>query len=148
MHQLFATYLMPPLLTWEGLLLLIRRKLSRLLRYGIIKEIAVAYENLAIYFEVDNKEHNIPICHCWCSIATPCDFDAMVVHAKLQSLGLLLLEKSHEISDDYLEGMKNLIFRSEDYDGSSKYIRWKVFHPNGTVHLIKVNFGLEEHNIN
>lgn len=142
MHQLFATYLMPTTLSWEGLLLLIRRKLNTLLRYGIIKEIAIAYENLAMHFEIDDRDHDIPVCHCWCNINARL-IDASIMHDKLQSLGLMMIEDECEVSDDYVEGMRNLILRWEDYDENNKYIRWKVVNHNATTQLLKVDFGLE-----
>jgi hypothetical protein len=142
MHQLFATYLMPSTLSWESLLLLIRRKFHTLLRYGVIIEFAIAYEDLELYFEVDEQNHNIPVCHCWCCINT-IRFESYVVHDKLKSLGLIMIEEDCEISDDYIEGMRNLILHREDCVNYNKYMRWKVSNLDGNTHLIRIDFGTE-----
>lgn len=134
---------MPTTLSWEGLLLLIRRKLHTLLRYGAIEELAVAYERLSMHFEVDDREHDIPVCHCWCSINT-FGLDASVIHHKLQSMGLILIDDECEISDDYLEGMRNLILRWEDCIENTKYIRWIVNNRQGCLHLIRTEFGCDK----
>lgn len=133
---------MPTTLSWEGLLLLIRRKLHTLLRYGVIKEIAIAYEDLEMYFEVDERNHNIPVCHYWCCIDTT-RFNSSVVHDKLETLGLMMIEEECEISDDYIEGMRNLILHWEDCVDHNKYIRWKVSNNNGNIQLIRREFGVE-----
>ena len=131
---------MPTTLSWEGLLLLIRRKLYPLLKYGIIEELAIAYENLAMHFEIDERCHNIPVCHCWCRINS-CGLNCLWVHEKMAAMGLMVIEDDHGIADDYLEGMRDLIIRWDDCVENTKCIRWKVIHTNGMMQLMKVDFG-------
>lgn len=133
---------MPTTLSWESLLLLIRRKLQTLLRYGVIEELAIAYEKLAMHFEVDEQYHNIPVCHCWCRINS-CGLNGSWVHEKMSAMGLMIIEDDHGISNDYLEGMRELIIRWDESIENTKCIRWKVRHVNGMMHLMKVDFGLE-----
>jgi hypothetical protein len=143
MHQVFMTYLMPATLSWEGLLLLLRRKLSPLLRCDIINELAVAYETVPVYFEIDGQEHNLPVCHCWCSIHSQTNTvdTQSFVYNSLQSLGLLLIDDDCEISDDYIEGMRNLIIGWDDYPLNSKYVRWRIVVDHDELRLIRVEFG-------
>ncbi len=140
MHQLFATYLMPTTLSWEGLLLLFRRKFSTLFALGIIKEFAIAYEDLPMYFEIDEHEHNIPVCHCWCHIDSRM-FDASFVHEKLRAMGLMLIDQEHEVTDEYIRGMRDVILRYEDCLDHNKYIRWKVVNHGGMTRLVRVDMG-------
>lgn len=131
---------MPTTLSWESLLLLIRRKLYALLRHGAIDELAIAYENLAIHFEVDEQYHNIPVCHCWCKVDSY-GLNGLLVHEKMSAMGLMVIEDDTGISDDYLDGMCDLMIRWDDCVENIKCIRWKVKHINGVMQLMRVDFG-------
>ncbi len=140
---------MPATMSWEGLLLLLRRQLSSLFRCEIIDEFAVAYETLLVYFEIDGQQHEIPVCHCWCSVNPNTNMiDASsYVYDRLHSLGLMLIDDHFEVSDDYIEGMRNLMIHWEDFPLVNKYIRWRVVNNNNELKLIRVEFGQDLHSL-
>lgn len=127
---------MPATLTWEGLLLLFRRKLNQLLRLNVIKEIAIAYETLPITFNVDETEHDIPVCHCWCLINRDSPLDIFCVKSRLHALGMMVIDDECEISLEYSEGMRDLIQRWQD----TKCIRWNIMNTGGSVSFVRVPF--------